>query len=206
LCDTAPLSPYIVDHLYLGQSVCVDVDEMAGAIRTLAENEHLRVDMGTAGRKRAVSMFDWSVVIRRYEELWETLHEIAERAPLRSQPAGGWLRPAYFSHFQGYASRALGLATRLSSANDVGKMPDLYRSFDPSRGGGGVGPLSSKLANSLLQLASGGATLGHLQSEGAKMGVEPEDINWCVLHLLKYGYLQVSRETPPVFQRTTNEC
>jgi hypothetical protein len=27
-----------------------------------------------------------------------------------------------------------------------------------------------------------------------------------VLHLLKYGYLQVSRETPPVFQRTTNEC
>jgi alpha-maltose-1-phosphate synthase len=90
------------------QSTAVDVDFAAAAVQLLATDPALRQKMGQAGRARAAAVYDWSHIIRAYEDLW------AQQADQRRQNTGGtksafppgWpaLHPAYPNPFEMFAS------------------------------------------------------------------------------------------------------
>lgn len=61
---------------FTSQLVAVDVSATAQAYRRLIDDPGLRRQMGAAGARRAREVFDWSIVFRRYQELWA---ELAER-------------------------------------------------------------------------------------------------------------------------------
>ena len=71
--------------------------------------------MGMAGRKRAREVYDWSVIIPRYEELWAELAEIRQQeGPKLTSLQYPW--PARLEPFHAYASyptRTLYAETRL---------------------------------------------------------------------------------------------
>ncbi len=91
--------------LYIGRVsslVSVDVQATTQAFVRLFESPELRRRMGDAGRARARSVYDWKVVIGRYETLWAQLSEIrAARATGGARPAHPW--PARMDPFRAFA-------------------------------------------------------------------------------------------------------
>jgi glycosyltransferase involved in cell wall biosynthesis len=71
------------DHYcgFASQFVAIDPDLCAAAYLRLIEDAGLRRRMGEAARQRAVTEFDWRVIIARYQALWAELTEIRRGAP-----------------------------------------------------------------------------------------------------------------------------
>ncbi len=105
--------------MYCGHTcslVAVDVEAAAEAFRSLFASAELRRLMGESGRQRAKDLFDWEVIVPRYEALW------AQLAGLRQSKAGctvargpAWpARTDPFLAFSGYPTQTLGHQTRLA--------------------------------------------------------------------------------------------
>jgi glycosyltransferase involved in cell wall biosynthesis len=65
----------------VSQRTAVDLSAAAAALAGLADDPARRRAMGAAGRERARRVYDWSVVIGRYEALWAELRAQREAAP-----------------------------------------------------------------------------------------------------------------------------
>jgi hypothetical protein len=108
------LSDRLVTDEYLGhvcQSTAVVVSAVTQALITLIEQPHLRAKMGSAGRDRAAREFDWSIVISRYEALWDELetvrHAANEVAPPTADAVGYPLGDDPFRNLAHYGTRSL---------------------------------------------------------------------------------------------------
>ena len=88
---------------YTSMLIAVDVGATTEAFVRLFDSPELRRQMGTSGRERAKSVYDWKNIIRRYEELWAKLNEIrlanSYEGNSNKQP---W--PARMDPFQGFSS------------------------------------------------------------------------------------------------------
>lgn len=65
--------------VYIGQAclgVSVDIDATAAAIDRLASDAELRRKLGANGAARARETYDWKVIVRAYERLWDELGHI----------------------------------------------------------------------------------------------------------------------------------
>ena len=97
---------------YTGHSssfVAVDVSAATEAFCALMEDATLRHRMGSAGKLRAKTEYDWSSVIPRYEQLWRELSDIRFKA--EPHPAAIWpARMDPFAAFAHYATRQVTLA------------------------------------------------------------------------------------------------
>jgi starch synthase len=101
---------------YCGQTsqfVAVDPNAVARAFMTLIEDAGLRQLMGASARQRAVTTFDWSVVIGQYQALWQDLAErrrtATESAP---PPSAGPANPARADPFHVFESYATDILSR----------------------------------------------------------------------------------------------
>jgi D-inositol-3-phosphate glycosyltransferase len=105
--QAAPFLAWDHEHLHVGQSVSIDVGELAGYITELVERPELRLRLGEQGRARVKALYDWPVVVGQWRELWSELGAIA--ATLEPDPLGSldYMRPEYFRHFSHYASRVI---------------------------------------------------------------------------------------------------
>ncbi len=108
---------------YAAMMASVDIDALTDALCRLAEDESLRERMGRAGRERARSTFDWKIVIRAYEALWQRLAEMREQARRsRYLGAGSNPPPAHapgradpWTSFGHYASHLIGPDTKVTA-------------------------------------------------------------------------------------------
>lgn len=106
------------DHFIGGvsQAIAVDVDAATASVTRLIGDESLRRRMGESGRRRALDVFDWSVVIRQHRALWAELAEIRRAAPdavpLAAGTANPWLMDP-FVMFANYSSAHLDDETRI---------------------------------------------------------------------------------------------
>ena len=93
---------------YASQVTAVDVPAVADAFSALIKEPSLRRKMGEAGRRRAREVYDWSVVVAQYQELWA---ELAERRQAgqskKSQVLRHPGRECPFYVFQSYPTTAL---------------------------------------------------------------------------------------------------
>jgi len=92
--------------MYCGHTcslVAVNVEATARAFERLFSSPELRRQMGDAGRQRAREVYDWAVIIPRYEALWEELAEIRKaQAPALKPLVHPW--PARMDPFNAFAS------------------------------------------------------------------------------------------------------
>ncbi len=107
----------------VSQCTAVDVAAATEAFTALAENSHLRREMGDAARRRARETFDWGVVIGQYQALWRELAHIrnrtAESAPVIEGRPVHPLRDDPFSLFDGYATETVDIETMVSLAGGI---------------------------------------------------------------------------------------
>lgn len=88
------------------QMTTVDIGACAWAFDKLILDAELRQRMGRAGQQRAREKFDWSIVVRQYQDLWKELAERRARdseiAPLKNGSPSIPLRIDPFTLFQEY--------------------------------------------------------------------------------------------------------
>ncbi|HEY0712402.1 MAG TPA: glycosyltransferase family 4 protein, partial [Polyangia bacterium] len=60
-------------HLFLGQTVEVDLEALAAALFAWVRDPQRRAQMAAAAVERARAVYDWRVVIPQYEALWRAL-------------------------------------------------------------------------------------------------------------------------------------
>jgi len=72
------------DHFLMGQSTVIDPVMMQKRLQELISNKDLRYQMSQESRQRALQCYDWSVVIKSYEELWSELGDIAKKLSWKS--------------------------------------------------------------------------------------------------------------------------
>lgn len=109
---------------YQSQYTSVDITSASGAFLRLLSDEALRKQMGAAGRERAKTVFDWSLVIKQYEALWAHQAELRGStevaARIGHKPANP-LRDDPFSIFANYPTNTL------SPDTVVARMPGMDR-------------------------------------------------------------------------------
>jgi D-inositol-3-phosphate glycosyltransferase len=103
----APALAWDQQHLHVGQSVSVNVGQLAGYLTQLVENRELREAMGRRGRARVAALYDWPVVIQQWEALWAELAALANSLERQQEDRLDYLQPRYFEHFGHYASRII---------------------------------------------------------------------------------------------------
>ena len=193
ICDHAPLSPFRLNHLYLSQSVCVDVEQMSEALFLLISQDDLRAKMGHQARKHILNTYDWKIIIRRYIELWEELKNIAS---LHTKPPqqSSWFRPTYFQTFQHYATTTIQPTTKvrktdfgLNNTDSNGTNP-WYEEMDNK--------LQSEIIDAILHLSKDWTIVAELEAELSQMfQTTTEIIRYHVLYLLKYYCLEFDVDT-----------
>lgn len=105
------------DHLYLAQSVCVDVKKMIGYLSVLVKNKELRLRFGRNARRRVLEKYDWSVVMPAYENLWEGLSKLSSGHKVkRNQKA--LFTPKYLDCFRHYPTGILNKAAKPAITKD----------------------------------------------------------------------------------------
>jgi starch synthase len=122
------------EYLYRsGAAVAVDAGQLAARLRDLVTDEALRRRLGAAGRARARETFDWSVVYRRYQDLWAEQDAIRRRA-IADPPTQDWLALAPrnavdhkgpFDRFASFPTHHVGPATVV--ALTATGTPEAYR-------------------------------------------------------------------------------
>lgn len=105
---------------FIGQAAAmtvVDCEATSAAFERLAADPDLRHRLGANGARRARDAFDWSVVIRAYEALWDELGEMRAAAlrerPLQARPVRWPEHLDPFDLFAGYATAVVGAKSRL---------------------------------------------------------------------------------------------
>ena len=85
-------------------SIAVDIGEVVAAFENLVMSSELRAAMGAAGSKRAVEVYDWKVVIKQYESLWDELAELRESSTMTDANRLGRLPPSRLDPFTLFSS------------------------------------------------------------------------------------------------------
>jgi glycosyltransferase involved in cell wall biosynthesis len=123
--------------VYCGQAsqfVSVDIAAASQAYLTLFQDADLRKRMGASARNRACEMFDWSVVIGRYQDLWRELAErranAIESAAAASQMSGNPARLDPFLAFSGYPTTVLSSSSLITLQKEasLGRFQEMIRS------------------------------------------------------------------------------
>jgi glycosyltransferase involved in cell wall biosynthesis len=184
ICDHAGLADWMMDHFYLGQSVSVDVTEMALALERLINDESLRERWGANGRRRVLERFDWPVIIRQYLDLWRELKAMAVAAPVAVARKTSWYKPDFFQTFRHYPTRILEPSQKVKTDGplDFKWYPELSAEIRPG------------LLEQITRAASVGATIGELEQLAHKHNVTLDSLRFHIMWLLKYRHLVLSEK------------
>lgn len=184
----APLLPDNQYHLYLAQTLAVDVNALARALESLTANPRTRLDMGQAGRRRVLSQFSWPAVVERYVALWEELSAV-EVDEARARSARHPLHPAFGPLFGHYPTRLLEPDSRLTLGR-TGQA--FYRGQDfPLVYAGLEGMVDGEALKKLMFLARKPAAAGEMRTRLAEMtGVSPAQAEFMILWAIKHDLLE----------------
>ncbi len=203
-CQPAPGHSQTIAHLYesgalnydymlyrTAMAVSVDAGMLADRLTALVSDPDLRRRLGETGRRRARSDYDWAIIYRRYQELWEELTAIrlrdyaADRSRWDAAPraAAGHRDP--FEAFAGFSTHVLQVDTRVELVGEASAEAYAALEADPLFSHWKVAP--PIISGIFIRLAEGPATVGQLQAVSTlSMGLTVE----VVARLLKMNLVR----------------
>lgn len=179
------------------QFTAVDIDAATTAYIRLIDDPELRHKMGDAGRTRARSIYDWSVIIPAYEELWDELAQRRshdpETATLQPGQTSDPLRDDPYRVFAGYPTAILHDRMRVTRRAPDSVLESLVR-YSINSAGIGLMLSGPDLRNLLAAIPEESIDVGTLLAEiGASTGAARESRR-AILWLAKLGIIRLSPE------------
>lgn len=168
----------------------VDLAQLTACLADLVQQPALRRRMGEAARARAREIFDWSVVIRQYHELWG---ELAARrthgrqaGALAGAPrvASSGLSP--FDAFGHYPTNRISSETMLSATLETS--PEVYRDRRAHILFAGI-KLPDPVAEAMLACLLAGPT--RVAGAARAMGINPDQAVYVAGVLAKMGLIRL---------------
>lgn len=101
------------EHLYLAQTVCVDVKKLTEYLSILVHSRRLRLEFGQNARNRIREGYDWNAVLPRYENLWLRLSELAKDYRITKKQKTLFM-PKYLRCFRHYPTKILDGKTKIT--------------------------------------------------------------------------------------------
>lgn len=181
---------------YIGLSslfVAVDVESTAQAFVRLAGDRNLRARMSACALERARQEFDWSVIVRRYQEIWSELSTIRCAAKPGAIPGIANPRradPYWF--FAEYPTHALVPGDRIELVSSAGKLNIQYLLGQcPITSFGQELVLTAKQCEAIVQVL---AEKGPVTAEAISKLIDPQrplHILRALVYLAKLGLVRV---------------
>ncbi|MBO0995913.1 glycosyltransferase family 4 protein [Bacillus sp. SD088] len=181
LSKLASVDSWADHHFHLAQSVVIDEDEMLKYMIRLNNSSELRIKLGEAGRKKVHELFDWSKIIRKYEDLWIKLSN-STQAFFNNKTEESLF--SYYDFFSHYPSKML-------SENQVVEKRDQkinYKSMfflNPRLNN----TVCVETINSIMHLINRPMSVSEIITSLGNN--KKSSIIHSILWLIKYGYLQV---------------
>jgi glycosyltransferase involved in cell wall biosynthesis len=115
---------YDVHMGLVAQHVAVDIPKTVEALAALARGPAKAREMGEAAAKRARETYDWRVIVKAYDALWQ---ELAERRAFHSEEEGREVPQMAdpFAVFAGFASETIRPPFGVRPVEDAEKLLDL---------------------------------------------------------------------------------
>jgi glycosyltransferase involved in cell wall biosynthesis len=184
-----------LDDGTLAQTTVVDLAALERYLRLLIGNRELRATMGRSGRERALRCFDWKVIIKQYEELWNSLLEKGsslKETTECSRYIHGFASYSYLSVFGHYPTGVLADQDmlQLSPGGKRWLTGDRASSLESSDIGFNV-ELSRAIALCLNQCGS--QTIGGLLSTLSNELEKEIPVRLNLARLIKYGLVKLHR-------------
>lgn len=183
----------------MAQSVAIDIDGAAAAFAVLASNPEKRKQMGAAGRARAVSIYDWRVIIPQYEALWDECAKkrktFAENAVPPGWPALNTSYPDPYAMFASFPSHHLNWDDVITLAASGPEIETILNHDMNKFLPGVLMPLS--MAVELLAWMSfkpEGLTIRLAHAQVAQHGIKPDTFFRSVGWMLKNGFVRLVKQ------------
>jgi glycosyltransferase involved in cell wall biosynthesis len=196
ISDLGIQRPWIVDQLLLSQSVAVDIDSLYENLYFLITHPTVCRRFGEEGRKRALRLYAWPVVVGQYMELWEECHRrfcMIDPEEWTRTKNSGLLSPAYFRQFSHYPSAIVSRETQLAlSSCPAGLEIDenlIRQAFLPPEMQPVFRPAVFRSVNTQLQewpVALGELVAGASRETGCAEDLVIRHVMW----LIKYGLVK----------------
>jgi glycosyltransferase involved in cell wall biosynthesis len=110
----APLLDEAMLHRFLAQSICVDIDELARALKEFFSQPGLCQEMGGKARRKFEEAYAAPVVVRQLEDLWFHLKKNYSLTQRRSGVNPAF--PDFYRAFSHYCTEELSPATKVSKS------------------------------------------------------------------------------------------
>ncbi len=111
------------------QSLVLDLRQYEAAMQRLIDDPALCASMRAASRRRAVECYDWKVVVRRYQELWDELSAIAARLRPDEMPPVPLIASAMCRRFASFPTAMLVGAERVTLSGEGRRLLDCAEPF-----------------------------------------------------------------------------
>jgi hypothetical protein len=176
-------------------AVAVDVRQLSARLHDLVMDADLRRRMGAAGRARARSTFDWSVVFASYQSLWAEQAEIRRRAVanpetrrwLAAAPTSGADHMGPFDTFASFPTRHVAANTWVSPAAEITLVG--YSELI-GRGLLALHAVAPQIVERVLRVLQGGPAT--VQDLAAAMDISPQQTMEVAARLAKINLVRLS--------------
>ena len=175
------------------QTIVVDASAAAEALTRLVADASLRVQMGAAGRKRAVEHFDWQHVIRACENLWadqqRELAAVRATGPIASGPVK---YPPIERSFAGYPSQWLDDDASIKTVDGASLRLTALLAIPLTNYGAEHRCGDAAILGEVLRSAATSTTIGELAETLEATGLDASAARATLAWLLKYGLLTLN--------------
>jgi len=192
----SPICDFRMEHLFLAQSVCVDMNKMVEYLSMLVKHPRLRHELGVNARNVVLEKFDWKSIIKQYEELWKELYELSQFHDKPPADKSQLLRPNRFTTFKSYPSEIIAEDTKVRITCYGDEILKKKQALKPYKGMKSM--LLFPIIQDALSLATGEPRVGEvvekLLQKYQKYSPSPQDVKYQIMWMLKHDLLEVLRE------------
>jgi hypothetical protein len=194
LAELSDIMDFETMQLFLAQCMAIDTEELYSRLNELIHNENLRSVTGENAQKTVKQNYLWTHIIKKYEELWDSLYEQSVSYPNEIPVKDNPFRNDYLSLFNLYPAAVIADTDICAITEDgkevlkTGKIPLTYSNI----GSIITGETVIKILNYIAENPQSTGDIVSLDS----LPVKQDEIRYSLLWMAKYSLIHINKGRP----------
>lgn len=179
LSKMSQIDDWTEHNFRVAQSIAIDNDKLYEYMRCFVEDENLAHQFGAASKQRAMEIYDWSHIIKRYEDLWEKLNNKLCDTNNKIKLPTDFSYYKFFSHYSTHLLKETDKLIYKKQKTDYKILCYLYPQYRKI--------ISNNICDSIVQLCQEPISVADIYKEMKQF--DKSKIKENILWLIKHGYL-----------------